>query len=847
VAASNRATDQSGGDGLRGFLTDSIHALRLYGRTPGASLTAIVMLAIGVAFVGAFLSLYVDLVLRPDPGFERSNRIVTVAATNGRAQMGAPFALVERMNEELSSVEAAAAIRRGNVLLGDEPELVPFEMVSAGFFDGLRPRLALGQGLAPEEHRVDAEPIAVISHRLWQQRFGGRPDVIGSVIDLTRNPDQAYMVRQTIRMGDREISSFTSGAPERETTPFRIVGVMGPDLPGMVQPETSLWIAFERAFPLFVGSAELAQNGQELVFVRLRPGASATTLAGEMATRFADDMPPIYQSLGARIDAIEGIVQDIAVQRGAKRQLRVFLAGSVLLALVAAANLSLFLLARAPGRRRELGIRMAVGARAGRIARQLATEAGVLIAAAAILGLALSIWLAAFLRGLAILRLAEWQNVTLFDWRVLSLTAAVLVMLTVLVSLAPVLGIRRLGISASSRETMARASLAQRLAGTAQIAVAGAIGAAAVAFGWYIGALTFGDPGYAVDDRYVVRFDDGRQRVGTNFEGYRVDMARRREAIEAVPGIEAIAFGNPAPGDELLFGLTAQFPDPNDASQTFTAMVGMLDGHFVDVLGLRVAHGQGAGFGSDASFGNSEALVNQAFARAYWGQDDVVGEYLPSRPGQFWGGAQVVGVLEDLSFGHPAADVEPFIFTSIHSGLGQTAVIESTLTAAQLQQELDALAASGALDVHASNVRSLRAMRNELIAPDRARGLLTLVTASLIVALAGMGYYGTQRYLVAAGRREYAIRSSLGAAPGRLGRLVMQRGLLMSLPGLALGGMLGFIVAASLRDDFVSRDISPSLVTGYVVIALAALLLLATIGPALTASRTQPAPLLREE
>ena len=164
-----------------------------------------------------------------------------------------------------------------------------------------------------------------------------------------------------------------------------------------------------------------------------------------------------------------------------------------------------------------------------------------------------------------------------------------------------------------------------------------------------------------------------------------------------------------------------------------------------------------------------------------------------------------------------------------------------------MQQELDGLATSGALDVHATGIRSLRAMRNELIAPDRARGLLTLVTASLIVVLAGMGYYGTQRYLVAAGRREYAIRSSLGAAPGKLGRLVMQRGLLMSLPGLALGGMLGFIVAAWLRDDFVSRDISPALVTAYVVVGLTALLLSATIGPALTASRTQPAPLLREE
>ncbi len=832
---------------MRGILTDSIHALRLYGRTPGASLTAVVVLAIGVAFVSAFLSLYVDLVLRPDPGFQQSSRIMTVAQTGGPQVLGMPFEIVNALTEELSSAEAAVMVRGGNVLLDADRERLGFEMVSAEFFDGMRPRLALGRGIAPEEHRVDAEPVAVISHRLWLQRFGGSPDVLGSVIDVTRDPEQTYLATRTVRLGNIELESIIEGAPEQETTQFRIVGVMHPDLRGMTQEETAIWFALERAFPLYAGSTAISRTLSAPTFVRAGPGVSASAVASEIAARYADDTRLGTQMLGTRIDAIEGIVLDVAVQRDAKRQLRVFLAGSVLLALVAAANVSLFLLARAPGRRRELGVRMAVGARAGRIARQLGTEASVLIAAAAILGLALSVWLAAFLRGLVILRQAEWQNVTLLDWRVIGLTAAVLVMLTVLVALAPILGIRRLGIAASSRETLARASLPQRLAGTAQIAVAGAIGAAAVAFGWYIGALAFGDPGYAIDDRYVVRFDDGTQRGGTDSAGYMVDLERRREIIEAVPGIEAIAFGNPAPGDELINNLTSQFPDPNDASQTITAKVGMLDGRFLDVLGLRMVHGQGAGVGGDTTFGNSAAVVNQAFARAYWGREDVVGEQFPSRPGQMWAGAEVVGVLEDLSFEHPAADVEPLVFINFHPFMGRAAVIQSSLTSAQLQQELDALAASGALDVHASNIRSLRSMRNELIAPDRARGLLTLVTASLIVVLAGLGYYGTQRYLVAAGRREYAIRSSLGAGPGRLARLVMQRGLLLSLPGLALGGMLGFIVAAWLRDDFVSREIPPSLVTAYVVVGLTALLLLATIGPALTASRTQPAPLLREE
>jgi ABC-type antimicrobial peptide transport system permease subunit len=207
--------------------------------------------------------------------------------------------------------------------------------------------------------------------------------------------------------------------------------------------------------------AQLAPQFTSPTFVRARPGVSATALAGDFATHYADDARLATQQYGTRIDAIEGLVQNVAVHRDARRQLRIFLAGSVLLALVAAANVSLFLLARAPGRRRELSIRMAVGARSNRIARQLATEAGVLLAGAAVLGLALSAWLATFLRGLVILREAEWENVTLLDWRVLGLTGAVLIALTVLVSLAPILDIRRLGLAESSREAMARASLAQ--------------------------------------------------------------------------------------------------------------------------------------------------------------------------------------------------------------------------------------------------------------------------------------------------------------------------------------------------------------------------------------------------
>src|SRR5690606_3767867 len=147
--------------------------------------------------------------------------------------------------------------------------------------------------------------------------------------------------------------------------------------------------------------------------------------------------------------------------------------------LVAAANLSLFLLARAPGRRRELGIRLAVGAPKRRLTRQLGTEAGLLVVASGALGIVGSVWLAGVLKSLPSLREADWLGATLLDWRVTAVVAALLLVLGLAVSLAPIRGLQRLGIATASRAVSVRASLAQRLAGTVQITIAAVLMAAA--------------------------------------------------------------------------------------------------------------------------------------------------------------------------------------------------------------------------------------------------------------------------------------------------------------------------------------------------------------------------------
>lgn len=814
---------------------DCRHAVRLYGQTPRASLVAVFALAAGIALVGAFLSLYVGFSFRPASGFEQGSRIATIRLVDALGSQGVSYGALERMAEEMSSIETTAMVYRSRKLVGGDSASAPIALVSRGFFSGLRPRLALGRGFELSEHAPEAEPVVVLSNEYWRRHFDADPGVLGTTLEIA--PDPA-LLRAQIPPG-RPLPDFAKR--------FRIVGVMAESMSKHF-PDVTVWVPVEAALSLITGpsfaagmrtsDAEILQGLSDRSYVVPKPGVSVRAVSNELNARYADlELPANYA-----IEAIGDVVASFAVYRDTRRQLELFLAASVLLALVAAVNVGLFLLARAPGRRRELGIRLAVGAPMRRLVRQLATESVLLIVVASVIGLALSAWLAAILTGLPLMREADWRDATLLDWRVLGAAAGVVLVLALAVSLAPIAGIKRLGIGAASRRATAPATLAQRLAGTVQIAAAGALGGAAIAFAWHLGVLMAGDRGY--DETYLGW--SVSVRVSAADEATVVELARRREAIEAIPGVTAVAFGVPVPtfGDA---GRRRSIRHPDDPEKTLAIVDGVAEQRYVDVLGLRVLHGS---IPDLLAGGKSGVLVNQTFARAVWGREDVVGEHLPA--GSLARNAmEIVAVLEDASFDHPAATVPPIVWKLLgDSQSGATSaetIIRASLSAADLQRNLDRLAESGILEPEISPVELLQSRYDALTAPDRARGLMTMATAAFVVLLAALGFYGTQRYLVAAGRREYALRAAVGADPRALGRLVVLRSLLWGVPGLAVGACLAFAVAAWLRDTFLSREVSPALVAAWLVVGLVLLLLAASRGPAREARRTQPALLLREE
>src|SRR5690606_22721108 len=217
----------------------------------------------------------------------------------------------------------------------------------------------------------------------WQQYFDGDPNVLGTLLEVAWDP----------------LGSRPPGEPEPDSVQHRVVGVMAESASDIHFPGIAVWIPVEPAVALqlirsMFGSrapAELLSGLSARSYVRRDAGVSVQALLNELNTRYSGENSPIDRlRSGYSMDAIDGIVSSFAEYRDTRRQLELFLLSSLLLAFVAALNVSLFLLARAPGRRREFGIRLAVGAPMRRLVRQVATESCLFIVVAAILGLVMS-------------------------------------------------------------------------------------------------------------------------------------------------------------------------------------------------------------------------------------------------------------------------------------------------------------------------------------------------------------------------------------------------------------------------------------------------------------------------
>jgi hypothetical protein len=381
---------------------------------------------------------------------------------------------------------------------------------------------------------------------------------------------------------------------------------------------------------------------------------------------------------------------------------------------------------------------------------------------------------------------------------------------------------------------LARAGWGQRLAGTAQIALTGIVGAVAMAFAWNLVFYATVNRGFDSDNVLVVelinsRFAPPGELTQTTVA---VERERQREVIVGLPGVEDAAFTTYAPGGAGVLPFTVVQREPGRYVEIATVYV---DDHYFDVLGIPILHGQ-----TVDPYDFSQIVGNESYALDTFGRVDAVGEATRTN-------RSLRGVVRDFSFGHPAEAVPLTGFIANANTSYPLVLIKTSATPAGirglLQQRIDA----GELEIELGEINRLENIVARTLRADRARTALTAGSALLVVVLSALGFYGTQRYLVTAGQREYAIRSAIGAGPRSLGRLVLSRGLGLGLPGLIFGGALALIAVAWLREGFLARAVSPVGVSALAAVMILVLVLAASLGPAQQARRTAPAMLLRQD
>ena len=365
------------------------------------------------------------------------------------------------------------------------------------------------------------------------------------------------------------------------------------------------------------------------------------------------------------------------------------------------------------------------------------------------------------------------------------------------------------------------------------------MGGAALAFSWHVVALVTADPGYSVDDLFVIatEFEPFDARA-EDIEPLIVERERRRDAIEGIPGVQRVAFSTSVPGRERVLGLRRGLlpGQPATFENTFDVSYESVDHSFTDVLDLEILHGRALN-----PLNRDEVLVNESLARLIGDPEDVIGERID-------GQNTVAGVVADVSFTHPEDAVPAKIFTQAFVSAGnEQIIVKWPFSGGQLQQGVQGLIDAGEVDFTIAGIDRLRDLAAAQTSGDRARMAVIVLAAAFVVALAGLGFYGTQYYLVSAGRREYAIRAALGADPDKIGRTVQMRALSLALPGLVLATFFAWILVSWLRRGFVGPAVSAGGIAAFVAFGIAVLIFTASLGPARHARSVQAAAVLRDE
>jgi putative ABC transport system permease protein len=798
---------------------DLRYGIRMLLKKPGFTLIAFFTLAFGIGANTAMFSVVNAVLLRPLP-FKDPERLVTLWEKNDQRGKGWERVTVSPLNfadwESQSQVfEQMAAFRDwGFTLTGrGEPEQFPAGLVSPQFFNLLNTQPSLGRGFLPDDNQPGRNQVVLLSHDLWQGRFGSDPNVVGHSITL-------------------------------DGKSFSVIGVLPSSFDFSSVRKVELWA------PLSVDpDQQRPRSFRNLrVFARLRSGvplAQAQTEMGTIARRLEQQYAESNTGFGAVVIPLHQLIVGEV-----QRSLLLLLGAIGLVLLIACANIANLMLARAAARKKEIAIRTAVGATHGRLVRQLLTESVLLFLIGGACGMLLSIWgkdlLIAFSPG-NVPRLKEVR----IDGAVLGFSLAVSLLTGILFGLIPALQVFKPDLNEALKEGGRRAAGGSK-GGYSRNALV--VAEVALSFVLLIGAglllksfirLQSGSLGFDPHGLLTMRVFPSPEKYS---RGRVISLYRElSEQIRTVPGVQSVGLVTSLPlsgGNESInFEIRGR---PSSSGQHRIANYRQINADYFRAIGIPLVRGRYF-TEKDVADAPQVVIINQTMAAQFFPDEDPLGQRLNiGRDPQQW---EVVGVVGDVKHLGPSQPALAEMYEPIDQNL-RLAAFFVVRTAADPQNVLGPVREKVRAvdpDLPLTQVATMDQRLSGLIAEPRFNMYLFSIFAAVALALAAAGIYGVMSYLVTQRTHEIGIRLALGARAIDVLKLVVRNGMLPAVVGAAIGLAGAFVLTRFMTSLLFEVTPTDAVTFATVPAVLIGVALFACYVPARRATKVDPLVALRYE